>query len=72
MRKRAMTLESVTADMKVLVSVEEAAAMLSLGRTLAWKLVRSNELQSVKVGNTRRVVVASLYEYVGRQLAHAS
>jgi excisionase family DNA binding protein len=67
-----MTLEGVTIDMKVLVSIEEAAAMLSLGRTLAWNLVRSNELRSVKIGNTRRVVVASLHEYVGRQLVQAS
>jgi hypothetical protein len=46
--------------------------MLSLGRTLTWALVRSNELQSIKVSNTRRVVVASLYEYIARQLALAS
>lgn len=69
---RQVGVTALTSDMKLLVTVDEAAAMLSLGRTLAWKLVRSNELQSVKVGNTRRVVVASLYDYVGRQLAHAS
>jgi excisionase family DNA binding protein len=62
----------VTPDKKVLVTVEEAAAMLSLGRTLAWALVRKNELRSIKVGNTRRVVVSSLHEYVGRQLEQAN
>ena len=62
----------ITPDRKVLVTPEEAAAMLSLGRTLTWALVRKNEVRSVKVGNTRRVVVSSLHEYVGRQLAHAS
>jgi len=68
MRPRTVGTAEVTPDMKVLVTVEEAAAMLSLGRTLAWALVRRNELRSIKVGNTRRVVVASLHEYVDRQL----
>lgn len=72
MRMRHVDTAEITAEMKLLVTVEEAAAMLSLGRTLAWKLVRKNELRSIKVGNTRRVVVSSLHEWVGRQLAEAS
>jgi excisionase family DNA binding protein len=68
MRPRTVGTAEVTPDMKVLVTVEEAAATLSLGRTLAWALLRRNELRSIKVGNTRRVVVASLHEYVDRQL----
>ncbi len=72
MRMRQVGVDEVAPEMKLLVTVEEAAAMLSLGRTLAWKLVRKNELHSIKVGNTRRVVVASLHEYVQRQLAEAS
>jgi excisionase family DNA binding protein len=51
-------------EMKLLVSVDEAAAMLSLGQTLVWSLVRTNVLRSVKVGRTRRVLVSSLHEYV--------
>ena len=61
-----------TTDSKLLVTVEEAAIILSLGRTLTWALVRNNELQSIKVRNTRRVVAASLHEYIARQLALAS
>jgi excisionase family DNA binding protein len=68
MRPRTVGTAEVTPDMKVLVTVEEAVATLSLGRTLAWALLRRNELRSIKVGNTRRVVVASLHEYVDRQL----
>ncbi len=63
--------ESAT-DSRLLVTVEEAASLLSLGRTLTWALVRKNELQSIKVNNTRRVVVASLHDYIERQLALAS
>lgn len=54
--------------MKVLVSVDEAAAMLSLGRTSVYNLVMQNELRSVKVGRTRHIVVSSLHDYICRLL----
>ena len=60
------------AEMKVLVSVEEAAAMLSLGRTLVWELVRKKELRSVKVGRTRRILVSSVHEYVEKLMTQPS
>ncbi|HEY7781310.1 MAG TPA: helix-turn-helix domain-containing protein [Ktedonobacterales bacterium] len=44
----------------VLVTVDEAARRLSIGRTAAYLLVLKGELQSVKIGRARRVVVASL------------
>lgn len=53
---------------RLLVSVEEAAHTLGIGRTAAWALVQKNELKSVKIGRARRVVVASLEEYVQRLL----
>jgi len=60
------------AEMKVLVSVDEAAAMLSLGRTLVWELVRKKELRSVKVGRTRRILVSSVHEYVQKLMTQPS
>lgn len=72
MHPRNSSQDETTTGSKLLVSVEEAASLLSLGRTLTWALVRSNELQSIKVRNTRRVVVASLHDYIARQLALAS
>jgi excisionase family DNA binding protein len=57
---------------KVLVSVDEAARLLSLGRTMVYRLMMRNELRSVKVGRNRRIVVSSLHEYVGRLMAKAS
>jgi excisionase family DNA binding protein len=60
------------AEMKVLVSVDEAAAMLSLGRTLVWELVRKKELRSVKVGRTRRILVSSVHEYVEKLMTEPS
>lgn len=52
----------------VLVTVEEAARRLSIGRTSAYMLVLSGELKSVKIGRTRRVIVASLQEYIAKLL----
>jgi excisionase family DNA binding protein len=60
------------AEMKVLVSVDEAAAMLSLGRTLVWELVRKKELRSVKVGRTRRILISSVHEYVEKLMTQPS
>lgn len=57
-------------DAPLLVTVEEAARRLSIGRTAAYLLVLNGELQSVKIGRTRRVVVASLKAYIQRLLDH--
>jgi excisionase family DNA binding protein len=72
MRKRISSIPAITPEMKVLISVEEAAAMLSLGRTLVYQLVMRGELRSIKIGSTRRVIASSLQEYIGRQIARAS
>jgi excisionase family DNA binding protein len=51
-----------------LIPVEEAARLLGIGRTAAYMLVLKGELASVKIGRTRRVVVASLEAYIQRLL----
>lgn len=48
----------------VLLTVEEAAERLRLGRTLVYRLISSGELESVKVGRLRRVPAECLPEYV--------
>ena len=55
----------------VLVTVEEAARRLSIGRTATYMLVLRGELESVKIGRTRRVVVASIDDYVSKLLQQA-
>ena len=56
---------------KVLLTIEEAAQAMSLGRTFVYELVMRNEIQSVKVGRKRRIPVFALQEFVVRQLAVA-
>jgi excisionase family DNA binding protein len=50
--------------MTMLVTVEEMAAMLSIGRTVAWELVRKRIIKSVKIGRTRRIPLSAIQEYV--------
>ena len=48
----------------LLLTVEEAAKRLRLGRTLIYQLISSGELESVTVGRLRRVPAECLAEYV--------
>jgi excisionase family DNA binding protein len=48
----------------LLLTVEEAAKRLRLGRTLVYRLIGSGELESVTVGRLRRVPAECLTEYV--------
>ena len=48
----------------LLLTVEEAARRLSIGRTLAYALIAAGELASVPVGRLRRVPTEALGEYV--------
>ncbi|MHB1597127.1 MAG: helix-turn-helix domain-containing protein [Streptosporangiaceae bacterium] len=48
----------------LLLTVEEAARRLRVGRTIAYRLIASGDLESVKVGRSRRVPAECLSEYV--------
>ncbi|GAQ63630.1 excisionase family DNA-binding protein [Streptomyces scabiei] len=49
-----------------LLTVEEAARRLRIGRTTCFALVRSGELESITVGHLRRVPVDAIPEFVTR------
>ncbi len=68
MHKRHNKRSAMVADAKVLLSVDEAAGALSLGRTRVYELVMKGDIASIKLGRTRRIPVAALREYVSRQL----
>lgn len=63
--------DAARSEPPLLVTVEEAARRLSIGRTATYMLVLRGELQSVKIGRTRRVVVKSLEAYVAKLLHDA-
>src|SRR5712691_5653443 len=51
---------------KLLLTVDEAAQQLGIGRTLMYSLISAGEVQAVTVGRLRRVPSESLTEYVDR------
>jgi excisionase family DNA binding protein len=56
-------------DSQLLLSVEEAAELLRLGRTRTYELVMTRKIQSVKVGRRRLVVRSSVVDFVQTLLA---
>ncbi len=49
---------------RLLLTVEEAADRLGIGRTLAYALVKSGEVESVQIGRLRRVPYDALNAYI--------
>ena len=64
--------ESFVADDQLLVTPEEAARRLSVGRTTIYELMSSGELQSVNIGRCRRVPVSSLSSFVSRLIGNVA
>lgn len=48
----------------LLIRVEEAARMLSLGRSTIYELMASGELPSVTIGTARRIPLAALQSWI--------
>lgn len=48
----------------LLLTPEEAAQALRVGRSKVYDLMRSGQLRSVKIGGSRRVSAQALVEYV--------
>jgi excisionase family DNA binding protein len=56
---------------KLLLTVPEAAARLSLGRSKFLELLYAGAIPHVRIGRAVRVPAAALEEWVARQLAEA-
>ena len=51
---------------KVLLTAEEAADALSIGRTKLYELLAAGLLRSVQIGKSRRIPVSAIHEFVDR------
>lgn len=51
-------------EQRTLLTVEEAAEKLALGRTTVFGLIKSGKLPSVRIGRLRRVPLDALDTYV--------
>ncbi len=64
-----MTTLTPPAAPKVLLTVEEAADRLNIGRTTLYGLIRKKLITSVRVGRLRRFRPTDLEEYAARLTA---
>ncbi|WP_369188885.1 excisionase family DNA-binding protein [Streptomyces sp. R08] len=53
----------------VLLTVEEAARRLRIGRTMCFALIRAGELESIDIGRLRRVPADAPAAYLARRRA---
>ena len=56
------------APVKMLLTIDEAAQAMSVGRTLLYDLMMRKEIASIKVVRVRRVPLAAIDDYINRQL----
>jgi excisionase family DNA binding protein len=59
-------------DERLVVSPKGAARLLDLGVTKIYELIGSGQLQSFKDGSSRKIVVASIHDYISRKLEPAA
>ena len=66
------TQAAVAATRPLLVSAEEAAHLLGIGRTTLYRLAREGELRPVHIGRCVRFLVGELEGFVTAKHAHLS
>jgi len=54
------------ANTKLLLTPEEAATLLGIGRTKLYRLLATGDLPSVRIDGSRRVTATALVEFVAR------
>lgn len=59
---------AATTNERLLLTVEEAARRLGIGRTLAWRLVRRGELPSVRLGRLVRIPERALDDWLKHRM----
>ncbi len=53
---------------KLLLTVEEAAQALALSRSLMYDLILTKQVESIKIGRSRRIPFGALSTYVSQQI----
>lgn len=49
---------------RLLLTVEEAGAILGVGRSLMYELIARGDIETVRVGRLRRIRPAALHSYI--------
>nr|WP_189081247.1 helix-turn-helix domain-containing protein [Mangrovihabitans endophyticus] len=58
------TADEITEPTRLILTIEQAARRLGIGRTLMYSLVMTGKIESVTIGRLRRVPVEALSDYV--------
>ncbi len=53
------------------VTIDEAADMLSVGRTTLYQLIADGAVEAVKIGKSRRVTTASLERFLDERVCRS-
>jgi excisionase family DNA binding protein len=56
---------------RVLLTVEQVAEQLGIGRTTVYRLLKDGQIESVTVGRLRRIPQTEVDAYVGRLTAES-
>jgi hypothetical protein len=59
-------------DERLVVSPRRAALLLDCGVTRVYELINSGAFESFKDGASRKIVVASIRDYIARRLSQAA
>jgi excisionase family DNA binding protein len=51
---------------RLLLTVEEAAATIGIGRSLMYELIATGDIRTVRVGRLRRISPEALREYIAQ------
>jgi len=65
-----MTTTDMTRPARLVLTVEEAAERLGIGRTLMYALIAAGDVESVRIGRLRRVPADALDAFVFRLRCH--
>ena len=63
---------TTSARLPLLVTIEDAADILSISRTSVYQLVWNDELTPVRIGRCLRFSVEQLERFVAQRLAHSA
>lgn len=57
----------ITSDsIPVVLSVQQLAAVLQIGRNSAYELVKSGQIRSIRIGRTIRIPQTALFDYLNQ------
>ena len=50
----------------IVITVDALVPLLQIGRTMAYELVRSGQIRSIRIGNRYRIPIDAVHEYINQ------